>query len=201
MVAVGLVVQLVSTAGLEEARFAALHSRLFNVFCFFTVQANVLVGVTCLLLALRLERRSQTFRVVRLMAVLGITVTFVVFHLALRQLQELSGSAAVADFLLHTASPVMCVAGWLLFGPRGWVTWRVASMSLLFPVGWLVFTLLRGPVVDFYPYPFLDVAEHGYPTVLVSCVVVAALFVGLAALLHVTDRCLTVHARSGAALT
>ena len=34
----------------------------------------------------------------------------------------------------------------------------------MFPILWAVFTLVRGPLAqpDFYPYPFMDVAEHGY---------------------------------------
>jgi hypothetical protein len=128
------------------------------------------------------------FGLTALVVGVGIVVTFLVFHLALRSLQELSGKAAVADFLLHTASPIMCVLGWLLFGPRDWVTWRVVWLSLIFPICWLVFTLVRGPIVSFYPYPFLEVDQHGYPRVLVNCVVVAVLFVGLGALARVTDH-------------
>jgi hypothetical protein len=191
VVGVGIVVQLFATADVENGRFAALHSRLFNVFCFFTVQSNIIVGVTCLLLALSLDRPSTAYRVLRLDGLIGIVVTFVVFHVALSSLQELSGKAAVADFLLHTASPIMCALGWVMFGPRGWVTWRVVWLSLIFPICWLAFTLLRGPIVSFYPYPFLDVDEHGYPRVLLSSLLVAVLFVGLGALARVADRWLT----------
>jgi hypothetical protein len=187
-VGAGIVVQLFATADVENGRFAALHSRLFNVFCFFTVQSNMIVGATCLLLALRLDRRSTTFRVFRLAGLLGITVTFVVFHVALKKLQDLTGSAAVADFLLHTLSPLLCVVGWVVLGPRGWVTSRVVGLSLLFPLGWLTFALIRGPIVDYYPYPFLDVDEHGYPRVLLNCLVVALLFAGLAGLSLLADR-------------
>jgi hypothetical protein len=191
VVGVGIVVQLFATADVENGRFAALHSRLFNVFCFFTVQSNLIVGVTCLLLALSLDRPSTAFRVLRLDGLIGIVVTFVVFHVALKSLQELSGKAAVADFLLHTASPIMCALGWWVFGPRGWVSWRVVWLSLIFPICWLVFTLIRGPIVSFYPYPFLDVDEHGYPRVLLSSLIVAILFVGLGALARVSDRWLS----------
>ena len=39
---------------------------------------------------------------------------------------------------------------------------RVMWLSVLFPVAWLVFTLIRGAIVDFYPYPFVDVIRLGY---------------------------------------
>lgn len=53
---------------------------------------------------------------------------------------------------------MLCVVGWLLFGPRGRTVMAHVWLALLFPVGWLVFALVRGPLVGgYYPYPFLDV--------------------------------------------
>jgi hypothetical protein len=186
-VLVGLVVQVHAVWDVTDGRFAALHSRVVNVFCYFTVQSNILVGVTCLLLALRLDRRSTVFGVLRLDGLVAITVTFVVFHLTLAQLQDLEGAAKVADSFLHTLVPLMCVVGWLAFGPRRSTTWRVVWLSLVFPLAWCAFALVRGPIVDFYPYPFIDVRDLGYPRVIANCVLVGVLFVGLAAVAHLVD--------------
>ena len=43
------------------------------------------------------------------------------------------------------------------------------------PVGWLVYTLVRGALASWYPYPFIDVDAHGYGPVLLNCLGVAAL--------------------------
>jgi hypothetical protein len=189
VVAVGIVVQLVATAELDSGFFDSRAGRIVNVFCFFTIQSNLIVMVTCALLAVRVGRKPRWFWVLRLDGVLCITVTFVVFHLALADLQDLEGLARTADFLLHTASPVLCLIGWLFFGPRGRTSWRIVRLAVLFPVGWLVFALVRGPLVgDYYPYPFLDVGDHGYPRVLLNSAAVALLFLGLAAGAHLLDR-------------
>lgn len=189
VVAVGLVVQLVATAQLRSGYFDTRAGRLVNVFCFFTVQSNIIVMVTCALLAVRVSRKPRWFWVLRLDGVLCITVTFIVFHAALSGLQDLHGLAKVADLLLHTVSPVLCVLGWLLFGPRRRTSSEVVRVSAVFPLAWLVFALVRGPLVGgYYPYPFLDVGVHGYPRVLVTCALVAALFLGLAAGAHLLDR-------------
>ena len=66
-------------------------------------------------------------------------------------------------------------------GPRGIVSWRVAALTLLFPVLWGIFTLVRGPIVDFYLYPFIDVRSLGYLRVLLNIVLVGVLFYGVAA--------------------
>lgn len=189
VVAAGLVSQLVATGRLETGYFDTRVGRLVNVFCFFTVQSNIIVMVTCAVLAVRMSRKPTWFWVLRLDGVLCITVTFVVFHVALAGLQDLRGLAKLADFLLHTASPVLCVLGWLLFGPRRRTSWEVVRLSAVFPLAWLVFALVRGPLVGgYYPYPFLDVGVHGYPRVLTNAVLVAVFFLALAAGAHLLDR-------------
>jgi hypothetical protein len=109
---------------------------------------------------------------------------------------DLERWALVADNLLHTVVPVMAVVGWLMFGPRGRTSSRIARLSALFPIAWLVFTLIRGELVGFYPYPFVDVATLGYGRVLVNCVWVAVLYLGVAFGYTALDRWLS---RVGAA--
>jgi hypothetical protein len=189
IVAVGIVVQLVVTANGTEGFFPDNPDRVFNVFAYFTIQSNLLLGGTTLMLALQPDRPQSTlFRTLRLNGVLCIAVTGIVYHVALASLDDLTGWAAVANFLLHTASPVVGVLGWLLFGPRGRTDQRIVAWSIVFPLLWLVFTLVRGEFVGFYPYPFVDVAEHGYPRVLLNCLLVAILFLVLAAGATFLDR-------------
>lgn len=196
VVLVGLIVQLVVTARTTGGLFSSPAARVANVFCYFTILSNVIVGVTGLLLALRPDRPSPVFRVARLDGLIGIAVTGVVYHVALAGLHELQGYAALADQLLHTVSPLLCVIGWLLFGPR-WtavptavpaITPRIAWWSLAYPLLWLVLTLIRGAITDFYPYPFLDAHTHGYAPVALSCVLIGVLFVGLAFGAMLVDR-------------
>jgi hypothetical protein len=43
----------------------------------------------------------------------------------------------------------------------------------------ILYTLVSGEIADWYPYPFTDVNEHGYPVVLLNGLGVVALFVVL----------------------
>jgi len=115
-------------------------------------------------------------------------VTGIVYHLVLAGSDDPHGWAAVANFLLHTLAPVVGVLGWLLFGPRGQTDARIVSWSIVYPLLWLVFTLIRGEFVGFYPYPFVNVDEHGYGRVLLNCLLVAVLFLALAAGATTLDR-------------
>lgn len=190
-VLIGLVTQLIVSATTPGDFSPNATIRTLNVFAYFTIQSNIVVGVTCALLAARPGRASTVFRVFRLDGILCITVTFVVFRVALAAQSDLHGWAAFADFMLHGLVPALCVLGWLLFGPRGTLTPRVAAWSAAFPLAWLVFTLVRGAFIDWYPYPFLDVTVHGYGRVLLNCLMIAVFFVALAAGATALDRLLS----------
>ncbi|TCC11178.1 Pr6Pr family membrane protein [Kribbella soli] len=182
IVVCGVVIQLVVTATGHEGFFPDNPERVLNVFAFFTIQSNLLLGGTALMLAAQPDRPpSRLFDTLRLNGVLCMAVTGIVYHAVLAGLDDLHGWGWVANFLLHTAAPVVGVLGWLLFGPRGRTDWAIVGWSIVFPVLWLVFTLVRGAFVGFYPYPFVDVDEHGYGRVLLNCLLVAVLFLALAA--------------------
>ena len=50
-------------------------------------------------------------------------------------------------------------------------------MWLVFPLGYTAYTLARGPVVDWYPYPFLDPRIEGW-VALVGGVLLLAVAMG-----------------------
>jgi hypothetical protein len=180
VVLAGLAFQLHATATSTTGFFHTKAERIGNIFCFFTILSNLLLAATNAVLVADPRRRSPLFSGLRLSGVLSMMVTGVVFHIALRGLHDLHGTAAVADFLLHTVSPIMAVISWLVIGPRGVVSWRVIGLTMIYPILWLIATLIRGAIVNFYPYPFLDATTHGYLKVAVNCVLVAVLFLGVA---------------------
>ena len=47
---------------------------------------------------------------------------------------------------------------------------------------------MQGAFTRWYPYPFMDVTEIGYPQAVLNTGVVAVVFLGLAALLGLVDR-------------
>jgi hypothetical protein len=185
----GLSVSLVMAAThgpVATAAFTSPVARTFNIFAYFTIQSNLIVAITCLLLALRpgigTHGSSGTvFRVFRLDGLVMIIVTGVVYHTLLAGLLDLGGWQLVSDQIVHTAVPLMAAIGWLVFGPRGLVSWKVVGFSIVYPLLWLAFTLARGAVDDWYPYPFIDVGELGYARVTVNTLGITVGFVALAA--------------------
>jgi hypothetical protein len=179
-VLVGLTIQVVVAASAEHGRFPTAGGRVFNVFCYFTIQSNVLVGLGCLLLAIRPERSSAAFAWLRMTGLVAITVTGLVYYTVLADFGSLHGWRLVADVIVHGIVPIVTVGGWVAFGPRGLSAPHLVSFTLVFPACWLAFTLIRGPIVDFYPYPFVDVNAHGYALVLLNSALIGALVLALA---------------------
>lgn len=123
-------------------------------------------------------------------------ITGLVYHLVLTN--PASGFAigpvertlpdTIGNQLLHTVVPLLAVLDWLLFDQRGRFRWRYALYWLAFPLGYLAFALIRGLVVDKYPYPFINVDELGYDGVSVSALAFAVAFWVLGLLFVAIDR-------------
>ncbi|MFI5591621.1 Pr6Pr family membrane protein [Amycolatopsis sp. NPDC051758] len=176
----GLVTQVVASAQDPAGRIA-------NLLCFFTIDSNLLVTVTSALVALGVAR-GRLFAVLWLDALVGITVTGIVYQVALAGLYELHGLSLFADTVLHKVTPILFVLGWLIAGPRGALTWRTVWWSLLYPLVWLAFTLPRGAITGFYPYPFVDAGALGYGQVSLNCVFIGLFFTALAAAAFLYER-------------
>jgi hypothetical protein len=168
-------------------------------FCsYLTIWSNVLVAWSTLTLALRRDRDTTVWRALRLDAVIICFGGGVVHFFLLRpHLDHLFGWSIVADRMLHLVVPILAAVGWVLFGPRGRAAAPDLGPFLVVPVGWLVYTLVRGPFVDWYPYPFIDVDAHGYAQVLATCVAISVLMLGLAYGAVRLDAALTRRGRPG----
>jgi hypothetical protein len=165
-----------------------LVERLLRFFAYFTVESNILVLVTTARLARDAAYDGPRWRVVRIAAVTGITVTGLVHWFLLRPLLHLDGADLVADKLLHLVVPVLAVLGWLAFGPRPRVDWPGCLRAALWPVAWLVVILVAGGLTGWYPYPFLDHRKHGWGHVVVVCIGIFVLFFVLLAGMREYDR-------------
>lgn len=105
------------------------------------------------------------------------------------------GKEIFANTVFHYLVPIMMVIGWVLYGPRPRIDSRTVALSLLYPVGWIIYTLVDGWVTSWYPYPFLDVTTHGYVTVLSNGLLVVVVLGVVTALAWWGDRHLPARRR------
>lgn len=173
---------------LADVEVPPLPIRSARLICYFTIQSNVLVAVTSAMLARRPERDGPVFRVLRLDALAGIVLTGAVHFVALRPILTVVGWAWLADLGLHVVVPVLSLVAWLAAGPRPRMEWRTCLLSAIWPLGWLAWTLTVGALTGWYPYPFLNAGQLGYPQVLLTSLVVTAVFALVVAVFAALDR-------------
>jgi len=148
-----------------------------NYFSYFTIQSN-LIGVAVLLVGAATWRatRSSTMDLARGGAALYLTITFVVFALLLSG-TDVDTAIPWVNTVLHQVFPIVVIVDWLIDPPLARLTLRQSLVWLVYPLAWLAYTLVRGAVVGWYPYPFLDPANGGYASV--AAYVVAILVFGI----------------------
>lgn len=175
--------------------------RAWRFFSYFTTQAVLLVVLTSFTLARRVDRDAPGWRVARLDALSGITITGLVHWVLLHPLDDFHGALWVSDTLVHIVVPTLAVVGWLLFGPRPRVTFRVVLAALIWPLVWLLYTMVVGGLTGWYPYFFLDLGDTGGAVVALYCVAILILLFVVCCLYWLGDRLLPGRGRrsSGAA--
>ena len=159
-----------------------------NYFSFFTILSNIVVAVMATALMLNPIRETSTFAPLRLDSLLMITITSLVYIVVLAPLRIPQGWQAVADYGLHYVVPALVLVGYGFFGPRPRLSFASVLPAFGIPAAWLVYTLIRGVLTHWYPYPFLDVDQLGYSTVLVNIVGMLVMALILAVGLILLDK-------------
>ena len=144
-----------------------------HYFSYFTIDSNLLAAAVFLILAVRRGERSAGFEMVRGLAVICMVVTGVVFSVLLSGTNVDTAIPWVND-VVHSVMPIVVAVDWLLDPPRQRLTYRHGLTWVIYPAIWLAYTLVKGPIVDKYPYPFLDPANGGYGTVAIYVVAILA---------------------------
>jgi hypothetical protein len=170
-----------------------LPTRLLRFVGYFTIESNLLVCVSTTWLALGRDLTTLAWRVVRLAGLVGVTVAGIVYLIALRPISDTEGWSAVSDAGLHYVSPVVAVVGWLVVGPRRRIDRMVVLTTLVWPAAWFAWVLTVGAISDYYPYPFIDVADLGYGQALLNALSITLFLVAVALCALWIDRRLTVR--------
>lgn len=154
---------------------------LINFFSFFTILSNVFVTVVFVMSAFCLavgRKPSMTDDVLRGASVLYMAITGVVYALLLSGI-DVDLSLPWVNLQLHYIMPIVVVADWLYQPQKNKLAVKDIAVWLVFPALYSLYTLVRGPFVGWYPYPFLDPNQAGgYGGVaLYSVGIVVALFI------------------------
>lgn len=186
-----LLLQLVLTVQLTGSQGRSVLAGVWVYLDYFTILSNALVAVS-LTVAARGPRagagrwllRPESFTAIAT----SILIVGLVYNLVLRGIWQPTGWQRLADELLHVAMPLLYLVYWWRAGAGMQLRLRPLLGWLLYPLGYLAYTLARGALDGRYPYPFLDVTTLGYARVLLNGSFVAAAFVLVGGALFALQR-------------
>lgn len=130
---------------------------------FFTIQANLIAVGVLVIEALGGLGISQGKRAAfRGAIVLYMGITGLVYAVLLSQLPIVKEIVhPFADGMHHLIMPLWILFEWVAFPPAARPSYRRSLWWLAYPLAFLFFSLGRGAITGWYPYPFLDPNQPG----------------------------------------
>ena len=133
-----------------------------NFFSYFTIESNILLVFSLLIgaSAIAAGSKSRFVDYFRGAVVFYMVTVGVIFSLLL------SGYVALTavpwdNIVLHYIMPIVALVDWIIDPPKSRVDFKKALSWLIFPVVYLGYSLIRGMLTDWYPYPFLNIESNG----------------------------------------
>jgi len=129
-----------------------------NLFSYFTMQSNLIVGIVLLVATLGPKTNPRSGALLRA-ATFWILITGIVFNVLLSRVYHPTGLSALISVVHHTATPLAMLADWIIFEEKGRTRMRDIGFWLAYPVVYLAGSMVRGMIDGFYPYWFINPAR------------------------------------------
>lgn len=190
--AAALILQVSLTIPARLANGDTLIGAVIFFFTFYTILTNlmlVLIYVSDLW-----PRESLSWwrsPVTRGMMAATITLVGLFYHFFLAGTWNPQGWFKVADVALHYVTPIVYVLWWVLFTWHGKLKFGDIPIMLLPSTIWLIYAMIRGAIVNEYPYPILEAHKLGYGTVAINVLMVLVGVTVLCAIVVAVDKALT----------
>ncbi len=147
-----------------------------SVFFFFTVQSNIFIIVMSLLflvndVMLLINKKSfinQTLLLIKYVATVAITITFIVFFTMLAPLMGVDYLLSFNNFSLHAIVPILAIIDFILFDTDINLSYKNSLLATIAPISYVIFVYI-GAIFKlqygenlYYPYFFLDFEKNGF---------------------------------------
>lgn len=153
--------------------FILSFSVLSTFFSYFTVLSNILITSLFLYFGIVAPKKiSKNSDWLYGAAVLYMSITGIIYWSILVNAHSLSLDPWI-NLTLHGAMPIAAFLSWLLFPPRNKLQYKNALQWLIPPLLFVLYTLIHGHFINWYPYPFLSpIASGGYGQVFKNVAVI-----------------------------
>jgi len=155
-------------------------------FSYVTVQSSLMNIVALIvggIFALRSSRDTELLTAVRMSLVAYAVIVGVVYNVLLRDIVSVGYVSTITwpNEVIHVIIPIFLILEWLLAPGRETLSFKRIGFAIAYPLLWVAFTLVRGPLTGWYPYPFLEPdGAGGWPSVWLYVVAIATFIVVMA---------------------
>lgn len=154
-------------------------------FAYFSIVSAIVAGSFLVATGVSLVRGlegSKKTEIARLSLTVAMIVVGVVYHALLA---DAAGDVRDGDYVwpvlpnevIHTYAPILIVIDYLLSHKAFRVKIRAALWVAVYPLAWLVFSVIRGLITNWWPYWFINPNEEGgVPGMLTYIAAITAFF-------------------------
>jgi hypothetical protein len=146
----------------------------WRYFGYFTILTNSLVCVTWTVAAREGDGRHRS--ILEGIALTNIVMVGLMYHLLLAGTWRPEGAQWVADFIVHTVTPILFAVYWLA-RPHGALKWWNAVTFMAWPLAYCIYALVRGAFDGWYAYWFLNPATTSLPILALSILAQSVAFI------------------------
>lgn len=148
-----------------------------SVFFFFTVQSNIFIIAMALIflvndILLLANKRSfvnQTLLLIKYVATVAITITFLVFFTMLAPLMGINYLLSFNNFSLHAIVPILAIIDFIVFDTDINLSYPKSLIATVAPISYVIFVYAIGVPLKlqyakdlYFPYFFLNYEQNGF---------------------------------------
>ncbi|MFD4294874.1 Pr6Pr family membrane protein [Rhodococcus sp. NPDC058505] len=159
---------------------------LVSYFSYFTVLSNVL-AVVVLAVGAVIDPQGERWQSFRGAVTVYMVITGIVYAVLLANV-DVGGQGQWTNDVVHRVMPLVILLDWVVFPARRRISDATAMTWVWFPVLYGVYTLIRGPIVAWYPYPFIDPRQQGPLQMAIGLVVLVVAFLLISLAVNVAGR-------------
>lgn len=131
----------------------------------------------------------------KFMSMIMIMVTFLVYNILLaKDKSVVEYFTSINNLIMHLILPILFILDWVLFYEHGKTEWHYPLLSLIMPLVYVAFILIRGAIINHdtatlvYPYFFLNVDELGWGGFFMWLSILILAFVVIGYLIYFLDH-------------
>lgn len=150
---------------------------LSNMVSYFTIQSNFMVALFSSYLLIKNSDLNQRQNILNFGILVNIAVTALVFHFTLSHRINYEGLPYTTTVIMHYITPCLFVLYWILFQKKKEFSFNYSLIWLIYPIIYLIYTLIRGVLVGWYPYPFIDASVLSPEKIILNSIGVGLIFI------------------------